>query len=93
MTFFNEATQNARITLAKQINEGKIKLNSTIIKALLFDYFRFNKIDVCFSMPIKDFGYLKVCIHGINTHWVNINYWNAFIKAFEKFVSNTPKGT
>lgn len=43
MAFFNETTQNARISLAKQINEGKRKLNSSIIKALLFDYFRFNK--------------------------------------------------
>lgn len=41
MAFFNEDTQNAKIALAKQINEGKMKLNSNIIKALLFDYFRF----------------------------------------------------
>lgn len=52
-----------------------------------------SKVVVSFSMPIKDF-YLQVCIHGIKTHWVDINDWNAFIKAFEKFIRDyqTPKG-
>lgn len=43
MAFFNKNTENARLTLAKDISDGRVKLNSNIIKSLLFDYFRFQR--------------------------------------------------
>ena len=43
MAFFNKNTENARLALAKDISDGRVKLNSNIIKSLLFDYFRFQR--------------------------------------------------
>lgn len=43
MAFFNKNTENARLALAKDISDGRVKLNSNIIKSLLFEYFRFKK--------------------------------------------------
>lgn len=43
MAFFNENNENARFALAKAISDGKAKLDSNIIKSLLFEYFRFKK--------------------------------------------------
>lgn len=40
---YNESTQKAKLALAQAISESKRKLDSTIIKALLFDYFRFQR--------------------------------------------------
>ena len=37
MAFFNKNTENARLALAKDISDGRVKLNSNIIKSLLFD--------------------------------------------------------
>lgn len=43
MAFFNKKTENARLALAKDISDGRVELNSSIIKSLLFEYFRFKK--------------------------------------------------
>ena len=43
MAFFNEKTQEAKLALANAINQSKRKLDSKIIKAILFDYFRFQR--------------------------------------------------
>ena len=43
MAFFNKNTENARLALAKDISDDRVKLNSNIIKSLLFDYFRFQR--------------------------------------------------
>lgn len=40
---YNKSTQKAKLALAQAISESKRKLDSTIIKALLFDYFRFQR--------------------------------------------------
>jgi hypothetical protein len=40
---YNESTQKAKLALAQAISESKKKLDSTTIKALLFDYFRFQR--------------------------------------------------
>ena len=43
MAFYNEKMQEAKLALANAISESKCKLDSTAIKAILFDYFRFQR--------------------------------------------------